>query len=128
VFCVTRKSSGQSLRFHRHERLASDGDTFDGRPHDALERNSFLLNDLIAFSMARIRKGTMMKDNAQVVANDLVVFSVGDDVPLVEPHAEPDPEMLEITEAKKHFDDRPDAEAYWAGRLLANRKSTRIAA
>jgi hypothetical protein len=41
---------------------------------------------------------------------------------------ETDIDILEIEEAKNHFDDPLNAEEYWAGRLLANRKSTRIAA
>jgi hypothetical protein len=44
------------------------------------------------------------------------------------PDAEPDPEMLEIEEAKKHFEDQKKMEDFWAGRTLADRKSTRIAA
>jgi hypothetical protein len=69
-----------------------------------------------------------MNDNSSAAANELVIFRVVDETPIAETRAEPDPEILEIVEAKKHFDDRPDAESYWAGRLLANRKSTRIAA
>jgi hypothetical protein len=57
-----------------------------------------------------------------------MIFRAGDEMPIAETGAQPDPEMLEIVEAKKRFDDHPDAESYWAGRLLANRKSTRIAA
>jgi hypothetical protein len=41
---------------------------------------------------------------------------------------EPDLDLLEIEEAKKHFEDYADSENFWAGRLLANRKTTRIAA
>jgi hypothetical protein len=41
---------------------------------------------------------------------------------------EQDPDMKEIEDAKKHFEDQSVAEAFWAGRLLADRKSTRIAA
>ncbi len=69
-----------------------------------------------------------MKDSSPAPVNELMIFRVGDEMPVVETSAEPDPEMLEILEAKKGFDDQPDAESYWAGRLLANRKSTRMAA
>jgi hypothetical protein len=40
----------------------------------------------------------------------------------------PDPDLMEIEEAKKHFEDQTNTENYWAGRLLADRKTTRIAA
>jgi hypothetical protein len=36
--------------------------------------------------------------------------------------------MLEIEEAKKKFKDKNDLEAFWAGRVFADRKSARIAA
>ncbi len=78
--------------------------------------------------MARIRKGTKMKDNAPIIVNENTVLNPKDNLPLTVLKVEPDPEMAEIEEAKKHFDDEFDAEAYWAGRLLADRKSTRIAA
>jgi hypothetical protein len=39
-----------------------------------------------------------------------------------------DLDMLEIEEAMKHLDAQADAEAFWLGRLLADRKSARIAA
>jgi hypothetical protein len=44
------------------------------------------------------------------------------------PDAEPDPEMLEIEEAKKLFDEQAESDSFWAGRTLAERKSARIAA
>jgi hypothetical protein len=44
------------------------------------------------------------------------------------PDHEPDPDMLEIEEAKKKFKDKNDLEAFWAGRVFADRKSARIAA
>jgi hypothetical protein len=65
-----------------------------------------------------------MKNNAPVIAKEPPVLKLLDTPPM----AEPDFEMLEIEEAKTHFDDRSDAEAFWAGRTLAARKSTRIAA
>ncbi|MCC6125644.1 MAG: hypothetical protein IT426_11820 [Pirellulales bacterium] len=69
-----------------------------------------------------------MKNNAPVIAVESPVLKLLDTHSLAEPNAEPDIDLMEIEEAKKHFDDRSDAETYWAGRTLADRKSTRIAA
>jgi hypothetical protein len=44
------------------------------------------------------------------------------------PDHEPDSDGLKMEEAKKTFDDRNDVETFWAGRILADRKSARIAA
>lgn len=69
-----------------------------------------------------------MKENAPVTVKEPTVLKLEDMHLVVGPDSEPDLEMLEIEEAKKHFDDHPDADDFWAGRLLADRKSTRIAA
>jgi hypothetical protein len=68
-------------------------------------------------------KDTKMKKNAPVVVDQLMVLPF--DKNRVQ---ELDPEMLEIEEAKTHFEDQADSEEFWAGRLLADRKTTRIAA
>jgi hypothetical protein len=44
------------------------------------------------------------------------------------PVRDPGLDELNIEEAKKTFDDRNDVETFWAGRILADRKSARIAA
>ena len=69
-------------------------------------------------------KGTKMKKNAPVIDEKTTLLKLS----VEPPAAEPDPDMLEIEEAKKHFDEQAESEAFWAGRTLANRKSTRIAA
>jgi hypothetical protein len=74
--------------------------------------------------MARISKGMMMTDNAPVIVHKPTILSLREETTA----KEPDLDMLEIEEAKKHFEDQCAMEAFWAGRTLANRKSTRIAA
>jgi hypothetical protein len=69
-----------------------------------------------------------MRKHAPATAKNTRVVMPGQLRPYVEPHAEPDFEMLEIEDAKRHFDDDDDPDRFWAGRLLADRKSTRIAA
>jgi hypothetical protein len=69
-----------------------------------------------------------MNKNAPVIMMEPTILKLDDMHLVVGPDSEPDLDILEIEEAKKHFEDHPDAEAFWAGRLLADRKSTRIAA
>jgi hypothetical protein len=69
-----------------------------------------------------------MKNDATATVKEPTVLKFNDIHLVVEPDSEPDLEMMEIEEAKKHFEDLLDSEAFWAGRLLADRKSTRIAA
>lgn len=67
-----------------------------------------------------------MKNNAPVIVNQSVVFKLRDKFPFTKPKS--NPEMVEFEEAKQHFENQFDWEAFWAGRLLAGRRSTRIAA
>jgi hypothetical protein len=78
--------------------------------------------------MARISKGTQMKNDAPAIVVGHMILTLDGKASALNPAAQHDPEMMEIEEAKKHFEDQVNAENFWAGRLLANRKSTRIAA
>ena len=70
----------------------------------------------------------MMQNNAPGIVEEPTIINLNDPLAATVSNAELDLEMMEIEEAKKHFEDHPDTEAFWAGRLLADRKSTRIAA
>jgi hypothetical protein len=69
-----------------------------------------------------------MNNDSPEAVSDIIVFKIGDMNLIESSKEEPDLDLLEIEEAKKLFDEQYEADAYWAGRLLADRKSTRIAA
>jgi hypothetical protein len=103
----------------------------ENSPHEAnciRKTNSFRLITNLFRLNGKDSEGTKMNSNAPVTLKELTVLRLDDMHLVVGPDSEPDLDLLEIEEAKKHFEDHPDAEAFWAGRLLADRKSTRIAA
>jgi hypothetical protein len=84
----------------------------------------YLFRISIPFTTARVLKIMKIKINKPSIDEISNLLKFADELP----DHEPDPEMLEIEEAKKRFEDQSNLEAFWAGRILADRKSARIAA
>lgn len=86
------------------------------------------MTDLLFMNLFLLRnqnpKGSMMNIKVPLVNKKATLLKFSN--PNVD--VEPDLEMLEIEEAKKLFEDRADLDDFWSGRLLADRKSTRVAA
>jgi hypothetical protein len=62
------------------------------------------------------------------IPEETTIISLNDHRTISEIDTVIDLQMLAIEEAGTHFDDPADSEKYWAGRLLADRKTTRFAA
>jgi|WetSurMetagenome_2_1015567.scaffolds.fasta_scaffold2081340_1 hypothetical protein len=69
-----------------------------------------------------------MKNDTPANVAQHMVLKLNGDFSVIESDVEPDLDIAEIEAAQQHSEDRSEAEHFWAGRLLANRKSTRLAA